>query len=336
MKKILIIKLAAIGDVIMALPMLTEIEKDYPGAQVTWVIGRQAVSILKCFPVNIVCIDDKKLLSGNLWDKVRVILSLWWKLAFKYFDLIVVGHTDPRYRLLTMWTRGTKRFFLKKQQCRYFPVGTRHFTDEYVRLVSNDDCRLEPALSTVLPALKLDKIDLLMQPLKGKKVIAFAPGGAKNVLADDKIRRWPIENYVELAQILLTRGFQVVITGATTDDWVLPYFKNLAVVNLVGQTNLLELVGVFQHCNLVITHDSGPMHLAGLSGSPILALFGPTNPYEKIPRGKQPIKFIWEGEKYACCPCYDGKTYAACQDNVCLKNITAQRVYEEALSLMHN
>lgn len=117
----------------------------------------------------------------------------------------------------------------------------------------------------------------------------------------------------------------VVISGAPSDQWIEPYFENLPVINLVGKTTLDGLLYLFSKSDVVVTHDSGPMHLAGMTDCKMVALFGPTNPDEKVPR-REGVQYIWEKDKYSCCPCYDGKTYAPCKDNVCLRNINPNTV----------
>lgn len=334
MEKILIVKLSAIGDVIMALPMLNEIKHEYPNAEVTWVVGQGALSIIESFPVHrIVCIDEKKLLTGSNFEKMQAVFSVWRKIAFEHFDLILLGHGDRRYRIITLLTKGQLRSFGLSKVGRSFPIPARHFIDEYVRLVHNNDCRKQVASSAVLSLPRTEKIDLLLKGTCEGRRIVLTPGGAKNILADDKIRRWPIDNFVKLARLLREKGFHIILTGDKSDEWILPYFSEITTVNLVGKTSLRELISVFACVDLVVTHDSGQMHLAGLAGSRMLALFGPTNPYEKIPRSKQ-AQFLWYPEKYACCPCYDGKTYAKCIDNICLREITPQKVYEEILKML--
>ncbi|MFA7068993.1 MAG: glycosyltransferase family 9 protein [Acidaminococcaceae bacterium] len=334
MKKILIVKLAAIGDVIMALPMLDEIKREYPDAEVTWIVGECAVSIIEMFPVHhVICINERKLLIGNSFERMQTIFSVWRKIAFEHFDLILLGHSDRRYRIITLLTKGLQRSFGQSKEKRKFPIPARHFTDEYVRLVHNNDCRQQVTPPALLSLPRTEKTATLLQgTCEGRRVV-LAPGGAKNILADNKIRRWPIDNFVQLARLLREKGFFIILTGAKSDEWILPYFSEITTVNLVGKTSLQELISVFSAVDLVVTHDSGPMHLAGLAGSRILALFGPTNPYEIAPRSKQ-LQFLWYPEKYACCPCYDGKTYAKCADNVCLREITPKQVYVEILQML--
>ena len=334
MKKILIVKLSAIGDVIMALPMLDEIKSECPDAEVTWVVGECAVSIIEMFPVqHVICINEKKLLTGNNFEKMQAIFSVWRKIAFEQFDLILLGHSDRRYRIIAILTRGLQRSFGWSKSGRKSPIPGHHFTDEYVRLVHNNDCRKKVTPSAQLSIQPTAKTaSLLTGTCKGKRIV-LTPGGAKNILADDKIRRWPIENFVKLSRLLIEKGFSIVLTGSKSDEWILPYFSEIKTINLIGKTNLQELMAVFSAVDLIVTHDSGPMHLAGLAGSKMLALFGPTNPYEKIPRNKQ-VRFLWYHEKYACCPCYDGQTYAKCPDNACLREITPERVYEEIIEML--
>ena len=334
MKKILIVKLGAIGDVIMALPMLDEITRVYGNAAVSWIVGKGAAPILQEFPLQkIICVDEKKLLSGTIREKIVAVFQVWREVAFQRYDFILIGYSNPKYRVLTFLTSGMRRMFHRGEGSRLFPVPGRHFIDEFRGLVHGDDCLLDLVPSARLSVPLTEDLSNAMRVLKGQPIVALAPGGAKNVLADDKVRRWPIEHYALLAELLLKNGVKVVLTGAKTDLWVQPYFSKLPIVDFIGKTNILELVGLFQKCDLVITHDSGPMHLAGLAGVGIIALFGPTNPYEKVPRIPN-VRILWDANHYACCPCYDGRCYADCRDNICLRNISPERVYQETAAML--
>jgi heptosyltransferase-2 len=95
----------------------------------------------------------------------------------------------------------------------------------------------------------------------------------------------------------------------------------------------VDLLGIYARADLVITNDSGPLHLAELAGARVIALFGPTNPSEKVLRDGRTTA-LWGGERLPCRPCYDGKSYAACKDNVCMKAIPVDEVYQAALSIL--
>jgi heptosyltransferase-2 len=161
----------------------------------------------------------------------------------------------------------------------------------------------------------------------------IAPGGAKNVLRDDGLRRWPLANYARVAADLVSHGARVVVSGGTDDAWVRPAFDGIPVTDLVGKTDLIGLGAAIQACDLLITHDSGPMHLGFLARTPTLALFGPTRPSERLPHDAV-VRALWGGDQLACRPCYDGRGYAPCHDNVCIQSVSVDTVAAEASSML--
>ena len=77
-------------------------------------------------------------------------------------------------------------------------------------------------------------------------------------------------------------------------------------------------------CNVsdaVVTYDTGPLHLAGLSDTCLLGIFGPTDPATRVPR-RPYASGIWGGRGFACRPCYDGRDFAPCQHNGCMRQVT--------------
>ncbi len=103
MKNTLIIKIGAIGDVVMALPMIKAC-----GGRVTCVCGKIVRPLIKADEV--IEVDEKKLLKGNIWE----LFKIWRKLGFRKFDLIIIAHKDWRYRLIPLFIRGEKRVFKPK------------------------------------------------------------------------------------------------------------------------------------------------------------------------------------------------------------------------------
>jgi heptosyltransferase-2 len=330
---VLIVKIAAIGDVIMALPMIEAVRSIDREARITWLCGEGVAPLIEAVGGvdELIAVSERKLLAGTRLQKLSALTGVCRRLAGRRFDLVVTGHRDKRYRLLSSTVRGAVQRSFGCDGGRLCPVPGRHHSDEYVRLVSGADSEAGRA---VLPTLSLPlSQDLAQQLGAGLPTVAIAPGGAKNVLADDALRRWPIENYAALARSLAARGFGVVVTGGPGDEWVRDAFAGLPVIDLVGKTSLLDTVALFGGCSAVVTHDSGPLHLAGLAGTPVVALFGPTNPYEKVPRVAG-SKIIWGGEVLACRPCYDGRTYVACNDPVCMRSIAVDDVCEAVAGIV--
>jgi heptosyltransferase-2 len=151
-------------------------------------------------------------------------------------------------------------------------------------------------------------------------------------MRDNVCRRWPIGQYVNLARLLISSGFMVAITGAASDRWVEPYFSKMPIVDFIGKTSLIDTLNIYSQADLVVTHDSGPLHLAILVRSTVLGIFGPTVPCEKIPYSSN-IHILWNKNSLPCCPCYDGKNYANCEYNQCLQEITAEYVLERVMEI---
>ncbi len=332
--KVLIVKIGAVGDTAMSLSMLPAIDRLAPGSHVTWVCGRIVAPLVRS--VNrvdeIIEIDDRKLLKGGWLGALLVLVPVWAKLLGRRFDLIITGHADFRYRLLSLTAWGTNRRGFGKGGDGRRPLPGNYHAEEYARLVSATGASSDytpgiPPIRVPLPQAFSDQLD------RNKKIVALAPGGAKNILRDDALRRWPLENYALLAGKLLKEGVQVLVTGSAEDAWVRESFQGLPVVDWVGQTSLIELVALYGQCDLVITHDSGPMHLAIASGAKVLALFGPTTPSEKVPVNER-VHVIWGGEHLACRPCYDGRNYADCSDNQCLKSISVEKVWIDSAQFL--
>jgi len=328
-KSALIIKLAAIGDIVMALPMIEALHRQNPEVRISWVCGRTVAPLLEKLNLidEIIVIDDQKLLAGSLLCRLWELTKIWIRLFGRRFDLVVTGHADSRYRLLSLTTLASQRTSFQHGNKHSHPVPGRHHSDEYVRLI--DEGQRSDHQKVKLPAVDWELSSEIQKYLPAEKttaLVALAVGGAKNVLHEDAIRRWPLERYVSLAGKLIDNQVAVILTGGPGDEWIITSFADLKVIDLVGKTSLVELVALYRKCDAVITHDSGPMHLAGLAGAPLVALFGPTNPYEKVPRNGL-HEILWGGEDLACRPCYDGKGYDNCQDNLCMKQISVVEVF---------
>jgi heptosyltransferase-2 len=334
MRSLLIVKIAAIGDVVMALPIASWVRQQYPVALITWVCGRAAAPILRlCNEIDeVIEVDETALLRGRVTERIREVLRLWLKLAGRRYDLVVTGHSDPRYLILSAPVISKKRrAFTWKHRNR---IPGRFHSDEYLRLVTGIDGPDAP--TALLPTLRCPLREELGSRLlsEGRPLVALAPGGARNVLSDDPVRRWPVENYVELARLLVKEGVRVVLTGGATDTWACSAFKNVeSIVDLIGHTSVTDLLAVYRVSNVVVTHDSGSLHLAILAGTRIVALFGPTDPRERVPRSDK-VRVVWGGRDLACRPCYNGRSYAKCARNLCMLSISPTEVAEIVLAMV--
>jgi heptosyltransferase II len=335
--KVLIVKIGAIGDVIMALPMLDALFENDPQSEVTWLCGKAVEPLLKKFEriKELVVVDEEKLLKGSLFQRLGELTKIWLKLLGRRFELVVTGNPDWRYRLLSATVIAKTRRSFDRKGKRPWPIPGRFFSAEYVRLVTDVDSGESPSFK--IPEVNWPLSPTLEQKIgkdKNRKTVAIAPGGARNVLRDNALRRWPVDSYKDLAGLFLNKGYKVLLVGAPSDEWILPSFEGMDVVNLVGQTDLVDLVALLGACNLVVTHDSGPMHAAVLAGTPLVALFGPTDPRWFTVSTRKATQVLWGGEDLPCRPCYDGRNFAPCTDNQCLKGIRVEQVYDAALEML--
>ncbi len=322
-RSVLIVKLAAIGDVVMALPMVTALRAADPDTRITWLCGATVAPLLRCVDGidALVVIDDVAVLAGTRAEKARAVMSAWSALRAEHFDLVVTAHSDPRYRLLAARVRGAERRWLGRRGPRSRLVCGRHYGDEYVRLVTGVDDHsavrfTPPAVRAALDAKVAERIG---DP-SANKLVALAPGGARNPARDNPLRRWPLERYAALAELLAAKGGTVLLTGGSDDAWVRSAFSGVRVTDVIGATTLPGLLALYARCAAVVTHDSGPMHLARLSGAPVVALFGPTLAPMFLREGPGAIA-LWPGAALPCAPCYDGISFAACSDNRCMQLI---------------
>ena len=215
------------------------------------------------------------------------------------------------------------------------PIPGRYAPDEYVRLASGSPSTgpLERRFDIADARDRVTVERALLGVPAGTPAVTLVPGGARNALRDNPLRRWPIDDYVRLAERLLASGCAVVLLGDRYDRWVNKHFEGLDVTNLIGTISLREALTALRSSDVVISHDTGPMHLARLVRTPCVALFGPTMPETFVREGATTV-VIWGGQALACRPCYDGRNFAACVDNRCMGSISVEQVLECALRLL--
>jgi heptosyltransferase II len=121
--------------------------------------------------------------------------------------------------------------------------------------------------------------------------------------------------------------------GDSSDAWVRSHFAGLDIRDEIGAHNLTGTLALMSAADLVITHDTGPLHLAQLVRAPLLALFGPTMPSQFLAEDAA-ADAIWGGDRLACRPCYDGREFAACSNNLCMQDISIVSVINRALAIL--
>ncbi len=293
MSRVLIVKFGAIGDVIMAIPAVHALHRE--GANIDWVCGETVAPLLACYPwIHTIVADERGILKGSPAKRLNVLISLWQKIGGKKYDLCATLYYDARYGLLTLPVRAGRKLMLSKTEREMSLLPGRHHTDEYARILLglNDEERsvgLPPVHPETLPSSPLTRVE-------GETWVVLAPGGARNMMRDDALRRWPAERYAELAQRLIAKGVRLILIGGPEDVWVLPLFDGLDVANLIATLSLPQTLALLNESDVLVTHDTGPLHLAGVTRVGIVSIFGPTDPRGRLPQRADAVA-IWGGRR---------------------------------------
>ena len=325
----LIVKPGAIGDVASVLPAARQLYDS--GSRIHWLCGKAAAQLLSCYAwVRPIVLDDDLLRGKRNAAAIREVLVTWLSLTKNRYDLCAILQYDRRYRLLTLPVRARRFIFLERGLRPLHLVSERHHSAEFMRILCGQaDGFREQNIAPAQP----DKLPPNPVPINGAIRVALAPGGARNSLRDDPQRRWPVQSYVALARLLLDAGVEVFLTGGPGDLWVEPHFHRLLVQSYVARWDLPELLAFYNSCHCVVTHDTGSLHLAGLVGCGVVGLLGPTAPSKALPRRAGALA-LWGGERLPCRPCYDGRTFADCPRNECMRSIAPERVLAAVREVM--
>ena len=318
MGRVLLVKLGAIGDAMMLLPAAQALHAQ--GHAIEWLCGEQIAPLLELYPwITTIVTDEAMVLRGSATARLQAVAALWRHFAGRRYDLIATMYYDSRYRLLTKTALADRRLWLSTEDRNRRILPGRHHSDEVARLLLGlkDDVRpsaMAPVPPAVMPASPVPRTSTAAR-------IVLVPAGARNLVREDALRRWPVESFVAVARELLTRGYEVFLAGGPGDEWASAAFRGLPVQDCIGRHTLVETVGLFASGDVVLTPDTGPLHLAGMTPASIVAIFGPTSPHFFLPQ-RPGVIALWGGEGFACRPCYDGKNYAPCRENACVQQVS--------------
>jgi heptosyltransferase-2/heptosyltransferase-3 len=149
-----------------------------------------------------------------------------------------------------------------------------------------------------------------------------------------KTKRWPEEYFAETADQLAERGFNVLFVGGPSDKERVSYIINKVenknkIFNLTGKTTLLELAAVLKRASLVVSGDTGPVHVAAAVGTNTLAIFGPSDEEKYAPRGRGKNILI-KNVGLECRPC--GEHECPLEHFKCMRELSPEMIVERILS----
>ncbi|MDD5109063.1 MAG: glycosyltransferase family 9 protein [Candidatus Omnitrophica bacterium] len=250
-KRILAVRNDRFGEFLLNIPALRALKEEYPQAKLTL-----AVNPVVCGLASIVeCIDEVV-----VWDQIKKNLR-----KYKFELGVVLNPTKEAH--LNIFLAGIpvrvgynrKWGFLLTHKLRDTKdIGKKHEVDSNLELVA-----LVGAY-TQNKSILIKVNEKLFPELSNQKIIAIHP------FTSDPVKLWAIDNFKELAgRIRRQLGLKVILVGLSQDAIKVEG----DIINMINKTSLLELAALLKHCSLLISGDSGPVHLAAAVGTPVIALF---------------------------------------------------------------
>ncbi|MEP6719236.1 MAG: lipopolysaccharide heptosyltransferase II [bacterium] len=332
-----------VGDAMMTLPALRELRRLFPDAHITLATRAWARGLF--FGAEF--IDELQILDGRGIRSFFQQLRGWRKGQFDLAILLTnsfesalvaalagiparIGYaSDGRARLLT--------HAIELPEWR----STRHEIFYYLRIVAELEwlftkqqtfLEVQPDASLEVAERRTDEARYFLRRqgvTEDRPVIALCPGSINS-----RAKRWPSESYAVLADRLVdTRRAQILLIGSQQEldvsQHVVSRMHNKALV-LTGKTDIAQLVAILSLCDLLVTNDTGPAHIAAALGRPTLVIFGPTNPLTTRPFSPYAEIISHPPE---CAPCM----LRDCPiDHRCMTAITPDEVFSRAQALLAN
>jgi ADP-heptose:LPS heptosyltransferase len=366
-KKILVVKLDHIGDVLLATPVITNLRLHYPHAHIALLVGSWSKQVIEHNPDidEILCYDSPFFCRSGREATLKDAMQMLRRLKSERYDLIVELRGDFLTLALAILKGGKYRLdrseqrVLKKLRNPPFPPllkggrrGGEVIKGGKVGLES------EPAYSEHEVEINLDVLRSGEMPIISRKTFFNVPSEnqiwAKGFLSEVGIdtskpivaihpgspvplKRWPAERFAKLADILIERKTQVLFLGGTNEKRLVEEIQSQMrhnSVNIAGRTNLQQLGAVLQNCHLFIGNDSGPMHIAAAVGTRVIGLFGPSSPERFGPFGDNCTAIR---KKPDCPPCMKEKcslrspttsSYGRLGEEGCIVEISVEDVLE--------
>jgi ADP-heptose:LPS heptosyltransferase len=352
-KKILVVKLDHLGDVLLSLPAIRRLRQLFPDADITALVGNWSKSFLTHEPAidRVLTYDgffsaDSSKPPRLLAEKEKQEITKW--LAGYRFDLAIDlrRHTETREFLTLSCARYTAGFAnynefpwltialpYERDQNMYHP--RRHITQDLVSLVEFVTAGSDGHLNTTFSAELQQSVESLVKSLaipNNRLIIGVHPG------VGQPIRRWPIEYFARFADLLCERlDASVLVFGTKSEkklaDGIISKMNHKdRAFSLAGKLSFNAFLYLLKKCNLFVGNNSGPVHMAASLGVPTIGIYaGTSHVKEWGPIGPRALAVHLE---VGCSPCYLVRPGDCPYDIKCLQYIFPEQVWQAALRML--
>ena len=345
-RRILVIRLDLIGDLVLSMTTVRALKHAYPDTAIDLLALPASAKVVMGDPdLNEIITYDP-----NVWRRPKALIQLKnWINAYNVLSQLHARDYDIAVSVFGRWAgmlaalSGAKRRVAFGRESypglmtdsvrgrHWHSRDHKHEVDYCLELA-----RVAGAITSTadrIPHLYVDPLaqQQLQQLLEREGIIPEKPVIACHISSNNgQSKRWPIPHWATLIDKLIRgQNAQVILTGAPDDipliECVTHHMQERA-INLVGQTSLPQLVALLKRANLLISGDSGPMHIAAAVGTPVIAIHGPTDPALSGP--VSPMATVLRSDIW-CSPCYNATGSADCRffTTQCMKNILPSQVY---------
>lgn len=348
-KRLAIVRLSSIGDVLLALPAFEGLRRTFPTAHIAWIVERRARNLLDGYRGLDEIIEYPKHVWKELWKRpfgrlrsLPAVLAFYRSLKARRFDAVIDFQGNLKSGSCTFATRAPLRFGFERKECK---EPNWLFTNR--RLVLNGaavhraDRDLLLAGMLGVPLLHHDLgIDFQTEdrtpgevfiPTKDARpgFVALHPGTSDFM----PHKRWPLPHYAALGRRLHAEtGVQIAISWGPGEEDMAQRLKDELgdFAHVIPKTPTMKSLGwLLARTRLVIGGDTGPVHLASMMRVPTLALMGPSDPRHYYPHG-HPDRVLFR--RTACSPCRN----RACQDLTCVQELLPEVVAAKALEVLEH
>ena len=277
-RSLCMLRLSAIGDVCHAVAMVQAIQKQYPQLDITWVIGKVEYQLVKHLPNVSFVIFDK----SQGWRSYR---NLKRALSAQHFDVLLHMQVAIRASIASLMIKADIKVGFDKARAKegqwlftnhsIEPQQQPHVLDGFMgfaKAIGVDN--LEPSWNIPIPDADLEWAKSQCTQSKVFVICAAASKAERN---------WLPERYAQVADYMAEQGYQVLLCGGPAQ-----LERNFAqrivnktksdVINLVGKSSLLQLLGLLKQADIVLAPDTGPAHMATTQGTTVVGLYAHSNP----------------------------------------------------------
>jgi len=330
-RRICLIKPSALGDIVQTLPILPILRERFPGANISWVIGSPFADLLEGHPhLDELILFHRRGGAGKFFRLLRTLRSRRFDLVFDLQGLLRTG-------LMTWATRAPWRIGLETARegadwaCHFTLPNTNRHVPAHLRVwqvaeaLGMGHCRRE----TMIPVRKEDRV-WARRRLAGlsPRLLVIHAG------AQWETKRWPPGQFAYVAAKAARRfGMSPVLVGSAgerhiaqdMEKQICKFVPNVRLMNLAGETSLKQLAAVLELAEVVLSNDSGPMHMAAGLGPPVVGLFTCTSPERSGPPGDQHALI---STQVSCAAGYHKRCPHRGEDHLaCLRELEAERVW---------